>query len=362
MKIGINATKLLAEKKTGVEYYTWSLLSELLRLDQTNEYVLYSPGKLPSGFVSSNVLNVVLPRRSFWTMTALRPYLLRHPVDIFFEPAQILPFGLPQEIKVVTAILDLAFYLYPHSYSPKGYLWSLLSVRQAAGRANRIVAISHQTKKDLVEHFKIIPSKVNVIYPGLPPGFGRSDHIIKPALTAPYFFYAGRIELRKNLDNLVKAFALFQERFPGKSFRLVLAGEEGYGADLVRSVIKELALEGKVIVPGYLEREEIVGFYRNAKGIVFPSKYEGFGFPILESWAADTPLLTSNKGAMKEIAEGAAVLVDSDDIDSIAKGLEELALNSPLRARLVKAGKKRLKDFSWQSAGASLLALFRELR
>lgn len=361
MRIGINATKLLAEKKTGVEYYTWSLLSELLRQDPINEYILYSPEKLPSGFASSNVLNVVLPYRNFWVMTALRSYLLRHPVDMFFEPAQILSFGLPKEVRVVTAILDLAFYLYPHSYSPKDYLWSLLAVRQAVGRADRVVVVSQQTKKDLVKHFKIIPSKVEVIYPGLPPGFGRDDRVVKPTLAVPYFFYVGRIELRKNLDRLVESFALFQERFPGKPFKLVLAGEDGYGADLVRARIQELSLEGKVVLPGYLEREEIVGLYKNAKGVVFPSKYEGFGFPILEAWAADVPLLTSNKGAMKEVAEEAGVLVDSDEVESIAKGLEELAFNGPLRARLVRAGKKRLEEFSWQNAGASLLSVFREL-
>lgn len=361
MIIGIDASKLLTQAKTGVEISTSELIKALLREDQDNTYWLYSPRPLGSNIIQSErVKNIVVLGKRFWTIWALSRELKASPPDVFWSPSNFLPYNLPP--KSVATIHDLAFHLFPQSYSIVSRLLSVWTVGRAIKVATKLLAVSRQTKKDLKRYFNVPGENIEVVYNSL-----RTDFIpqafdfkaIYPDLDK-YFIYVGRLELRKNLPNIIRAFHQLLARVD-EPIKLVLGGSRGYGYKSIERLIKQLGLEGKVVIKDYLSIDHLPTLYQKSLGVVFASRYEGFGLNILEGFAANVPVMTSDLGAMAEVASSAAYLVDPFNIDSIAQGFYELVKNDNLRQRLIDKGRVRLKDFSWQESAKKLIELWKVL-
>ena len=360
MIIGIDASKLSAPHKTGVEVATTDLIKAILRNDPVNQYRLYSALPIDQNLLlNERIQNVVIPGRRFWTQRYLSRELRKNPPDIFWSPSHMLPNFLPA--KSVATVHDVAFRIFPESYPLKDAWLSNLTVRKAARRATKLVAVSQQTKKDLKRYFHIPGENIEVVYHAL-----RSDFIAKeidfstafPKLDK-YFLYVGRVELKKNIPNLLRAFARFSSE--QADVQLVLAGNPGYGYAQIKRLIKKLHLDKKVICLSYVPTDNLPALYAHALGIVLVSRYEGFGFPILEGWASGTPVLTSDIGATAEVAGKAALLVDPRDVVAIQKSLTTLCVDSELRQILIARGKTRLTEFSWDKSAQKMIALWKNL-
>jgi len=360
MIIGIDAGKLLTSAKTGVEVSTAELIKALLKLDQANTYWLYSPAPLPGVELNERVRNIVVPGKRLWTLRSLSGELKRSQPDIFWSPSNFLPFNLPA--KSVATIHDLAFYLYPQSYSIKSRLLSFYALRRAIRASAKLIAVSQQTKKDLKRYFNVPGEHIEVIYHALRTDFNKPDidlTALYPQFTK-YFIYVGRIELHKNLPNIIRGFAKFQKE-ASEPVQLLLAGSAGYGYGRIARLVKRLGLQDSVILKDYVSAEHLPTLYKRSLGLVFASQYEGFGLNILEGFAAGVPVLTSNRGAMAEVAGGAALLVDPDDVGAISDGMLRLYRDENLRRALIDKGRVRLSEFSWERSAQKLIELWKNL-
>ena len=360
MIIGINASKLAVSAKTGVEVSTAELIQALLKLDTENTYWLYSAEPIPGVEFNDRVKNIVVPGKRLWTIWALSRELKQRQPDIFWSPSNFSPSHLPA--KSVTTIHDLAFHLYPQSYPLKSRLLSLYTLKRAIRSSSKLIAVIGATKKDLKRYFNVPGESIEVIYHALRTDFNQPDVDITatyPELTK-YFIYVGRLELRKNLPNVIRAFAEFQKQ-AGTEVKLLLGGHKGYGYGQIIKLIKRLELERSVVIKDYLPAEHLPSLYKSSLGLVFASQYEGFGLNILEGFSAGVPVLTSDLGAMAEVAGGAALLVDPDDVDAISSGMLKLSQDQNLRESLIAKGRARLLDFSWERSAEKLIALWKNL-
>lgn len=362
MIIGIDASKLLSNNKTGVEIATSELIKAVLKQDTDNIYWLYTsqPLKINGLIDGERIKNIIVPGKKLWTLWALSRELKKNPPDIFWAPSHFLPYNLPP--KSVATIHDLAFHLYPKSYSLKARWLSNFAVKRAIKLASKLIAVSRQTKKDLKNHFNVPGESIEVIYHALRTDLKETPFDFEktyPKLDK-YFIYVGRLELRKNLLNILIAFSIFNSQID-QSVKLVLGGSKGYGFNRVKRLINKLKLEDKVVILGYIPGNHLPALYKRSLGLIFASRYEGFGLNILEGFAAKVPVMTSNFGAMSEIAGNAALLVDPFDVNSIAKGFNQLYSNKNLRQSLIDKGSNRLKEFSWERSAKKLINLWRNL-
>ena len=362
MIIGIDASKLLSNNKTGVEIATSELIKAVLKQDTDNTYWLYTPQPLKTnGLIDGErIKNIVVPGKRCWTLWALSKELKKNPPDIFWSPSNFLPYNLPE--KSVATIHDLAFHLYPKSYSLKARWLSMFALKRAIKSATKLVAVSRQTKKDLKNHFNIPGENIEVIYHALRTDLKEHSFDFEKIYSqlGKYFIYVGRLELRKNLLNILIAFSVFSSQID-QSVKLVLGGSKGYGFNRIQKLIKKLNLKDKVIIQGYIPNDHLPALYKKSLGLIFASRYEGFGLNILEGFAARVPVMTSNFGAMSEIAGNAALLVDPFDVNSIARGFNQLYSNKDLRQSLVDKGSVRLREFNWEKSAKKLIDLWQNL-
>lgn len=366
MKLGIDAHKFAAARPTGTERYSAEVIEALIRTrDPRDEITLYTSRPLEHSWPHGVQIREIrhLPPIHPFTYVGLSRELQSRPVDLLFVPAHELPLRPPRS---VVTIHDVAFRKYPEAY---GLLarWRLeWSTRRSLERAWRIVAISEATKRDLVDLYGADPAKIRVIHPGFTPsGFHpdkrKSDETLRRLRLerGHYFFYVGRIEAKKNLERLIKAFNA--GRKSGEiSWRLVLAGAPGSGTERIEEEVRRLRLESEVIRPGYISEKDRQILLHAAGAQVVPSLYEGFGFPVLEAFGAGVPVLASTGGSLPEVAGDAALLVPPIDTASFKTGMIRLEHDEGLRNELIKKGRARMAEFNWDKAGAALWQLFRE--
>ena len=230
----------------------------------------------------------------------------------------------------VVTVQDLSFEWDPGLMSPRDRFMFRTFVPRSARRADRVLAISERTKRDLIEHYGIPERKIVVTPLGVDPTF-RPNGTTPDA--PPYALFVGGIQPRKDPLTAIEALALVDG-----DLRLVLVGDEKRGGDEVRSAIERLGLERRVELAGYVEHEGLASLYRGAACLVFPSRYEGFGLPVLESMASGTPVVASKAGAVPEVAGDAAVLVEPGDPEALAEGIRQaLADRDRLRRRRARA-------------------------
>ena len=226
-----------------------------------------------------------------------------------------------------------------------------VQAREAAARADLIVAVSEFTRGQVISLLGIDPARVRVVHHGLralsvPPGAIREKVILS----------AGAIQKRKNIARLIEAFEAVD-----KDWRLVLIGSDGYGAESIHARIASSPARERISVLGYVSAQELAAWYARAKIFAFPSLDEGFGIPILEAMAAGVAVLTSNRSAMPEVAGDAALLVDPEDSESVTSALRRLTEDADLRAELARRGAGRARQFTWGNAVSETWNVYCEL-
>jgi len=222
--------------------------------------------------------------------------------------------------------------------------------RNAASRADAIIAVSQFTANQVVALLGVEPGRVRVIHHGIRglayPAMDRQNIILN----------VGALQKRKNIVRLVEAFETVD-----RSWQLVLAGSSGYGASDILARVAASPASDRISVTGYVAPQELAAWYAKAKIFAFPSLDEGFGMPVLEAMAAGTPVLTSNRSALPEVAGDAAILVDPESSEALGQKLRDLTGDENLRADLSQRGVERSRVFTWEKAVAETWNLYREL-
>lgn len=371
MRIGIDCRLW---NQTGVGRYTRNLISHLAEIDKTNSYILF--------FRDEEFNNVELPGENFEKhKAAMRwhtikeqiylPFLLqRYKLDVVHFPY----FSVPTHYqgKFIVTIHDLILDHFDTGeastlpwivYKAKRLAYKYV-IHTTAAKAKKIIAVSHATKKEIIDHIHINSNKIDVIYEGVGQEISydklqiSKNSTISVVRDVPYFLYVGNAYPHKNLARLIEAFTLLVEERP-EELKLVLAGKEDYFYKNLREFVKQIGIEKSVIFCGEVTDEELSLLYKNAQALVLPSLMEGFGLPGLEAMKVQCLVMASAIPAFKEIYKDAAIYFDPMDIVTIKKQLVYvLSLDKKMRETYSKAGIARSKMFSFETMAKETLAIY----
>jgi glycosyltransferase involved in cell wall biosynthesis len=337
---------VLGRQRTGDESYVSALLRELPLLDDELRFaaVTRHPERVPEG-----VEPIELRARSqAWRMAWSLPRALRRvrPGVAHFQHVVAPRSGSP----TVLTIHDLSFERDPKLMGPRDRFFFRTMVPRSVRRADRVIAVSDQTKRDLVQTYGVDAHKISVIPNGVDEAFSPDG----PAGDGtPYVLFVGALQPRKDPVAAIEALSLADS-----DLRLVLVGPDKGAAAEARRAVARLGLNGRVDFAGHVEKTTLAALYRGAEALVFPSRYEGFGLPVLEAMASGTPVVASSAGAIPEVAGDAAVLVGPGDPVALADGIEHALAD---RDRLVRAGLERARLYSWTTTAERTVAVYREL-
>jgi len=371
MLIGIDASRSVAQERTGTENYSLNLIRHLLALESDHRYRLYfnRPPFIPPNFGgerggASALRPCDLRVMSFprlWTHLRLSWEMARRPPDLLFVPAHVLPIVHPD--RSVVTVHDLGYLCYPEAHRPLDRIYLDLSTRYNARAATHLIADSSATKRDLIQRYGTDPNKITVVYPGYdeatfqPVRDEEAIEAIKAryGIAGDYILFVGTLQPRKNLIRLIEAFASVQGGKYASQLRLVIAGKKGWLYQEIFRRVEELDLRGTVLFPGYIAAGDLPILLSGARLFVFPSLYEGFGLPVLEALACGTPVVCSHTSSLPEVAGDAALLVDPLDVEGLAAALERVLGDEELRAELIERGFEQVRKFSWERCARETL-------
>jgi glycosyltransferase involved in cell wall biosynthesis len=351
IKVHFDVTPLTGQKLTGIGVYSKYLIRGVCRLPGVECSASYRVSRFKKRALVRQ--HVQLPTQVYLPVIAgvLPAYQIFHGPDFRVPPTCF-------RKKVVT-IHDMAIFeegLTDAQFARQGRARFIHSLR--SGRPDHVIVISEFTRQAFVARFPEWAFRTSVVHLGM-------DHIeISPVQPPapypfPYLLFVGTVERRKNVDGIIAAFGAIARTYP--DLRLVIAGGKGYEADLILGGIAETPAPERIIYRGFVSDQERTALYRHARCLVYPSRYEGFGIPILEAMRLDCPVITSNCGAMQEVSGGAALHADPRRPDSIAEALVALLEDDALRQRLVAAGQERVRAFTWAQCALNTLNVYQKL-
>jgi alpha-1,3-rhamnosyl/mannosyltransferase len=283
----------------------------------------------------------------------LGPRLHRRAVDVYHAAAARAPVRRIS-IPLVLSLYDVAPFEVPLLQGTSRGRRLRATIRHGVERARWIVVPSESVRRELAAHLPEAAAKTVVIPLGVDRVFGMARRT--PA-TVPTFVSVATLERRKNLSVLIQAFTVVAARHPRARLRLI--GQPGPAHSQIRARLAQLGLEGSVSLEGYSTDADVARAYAQATAIVYPSLYEGFGLPILEAMASGAPVVTSDRGAMREVAGGAALLVDPCDPEAVASAMLRVIDDDALRSRLEGAGRERAARFTWERCAQGHTLLYR---
>lgn len=361
LHIAIDASRATIERVTGTEYYARKLIEHLIlhneMLDTPHNLSLFfrdEPAQdlFPS---SDHVQYHVIPFPRMWTHVRFAASIWLQQPDVTFVPAHTLPLNFLG--KAVVTVHDLGYKVFPqaHPESQRNYLdWS---TKHSANRATRILADSQATADDLQHFYNISQDKIRVVYPGVerPPDGEILNLFNKYNLPSRYFLFIGTLQPRKNIERIVQAFDMWQNANPKHSYGLVLAGKKGWLYD-------EAWVKGvkNVHVPGYIDDEDKGILIQQAVALVFPTLYEGFGFPVVESMLWQTPVIASKTSSLPELVGDAGILVNPEEVNEIAAAMDMITQHNLLRRKLIVKGMLQAQQFTWERAAEQTMQVLIE--
>ncbi|MCK5413402.1 MAG: glycosyltransferase family 4 protein [Candidatus Pacebacteria bacterium] len=377
MIIGIDIRMLARGTRSGIEEYTINLLSNMLKLDSNIQYKLFYNGykKVDLKYDFLKLLNVELkefkiPNRlldfSFQYFSYPKVDKLLGGVDVFFSP-HIFSAPVSKNCKTVTTFHDLSFANHKEFYSlGKNYWHFSMNPKKKARKSDKIIAVSNSTKNDLMKIYKIDFEKIKVVYSGInkeqTAENNESEVRKKYNLSEKYILYLGTIEPRKNIVSIIKAFEKLKYSITDKSLKLIIAGSKGWLYKNVFEVAENSKYKKDIIFAGFIDDEDKTTLYRLAEIFVYPSFYEGFGFPPLEAMQNKTPVITSNLSSLSEAVGDAAIMVNPYNIDELARAMENLLSDENLKNNLIEKGIQRTKKFSWQKCAEETLDVLKSVK
>jgi glycosyltransferase involved in cell wall biosynthesis len=387
MRICVDIRCLMEGRRTGVEEYTLGILKNLLLLDKKNVYVLFFNSwknpvfdfsyfsqfknvRLKKSRVPNKILNFF-----FWYLGWPKIDRLAGGADVVFMPNII--FGsVSRRVKLVVTIHDLSFERHGEYFSRKRKWWHLfINTKKICDRADKIIAVSASTKNDIMGLYEIKEEKIEIIPSAAGEKFrviSRNDAklvVVKEKYRLPYKFILNlsTIEPRKNISGVVQAYAALQKYAHENNnaelakYKLVIAGERGWLGEKIYDEINRSEYKESIQVVGSVLDEDKEYFYNLASLFVYPSFFEGFGFPPLEAMQCGVPVIASNNSSLPEVVGNAGILVDPDRPDEIYRAMKEILENRELREILIKKGLERAKEFDWKKTAQKTLEIFNEV-
>jgi len=383
MIIGIDI-RSIGKKQTGGEAVFFNLVKNLALIDNKNEYKLFtdiseeaviSKIKKDLGIENKPAFEVIslvavspLRNKFGWNVWTLPKYLRKNPVDIY-HTQYITPFFVPKRTKIVTVIHDISFNFFPQFIKLADLFFLKTLIPLSLKRADKIIAVSKFTCDEIVKYYEIDPRKSDWIYNAVADNFSKEDTLPekldtirkKYDLPEKFILYIGTMQPRKNLPVMVEAYAKIKNIIP--EIKLVLVGGKGaYNFDKnIGKTIHKFHLSADVVFPGFVPEEEKPAFFKLAKAFCFPSRYEGFGIPVLEAFAAGTPAVISDIAPHREIAGKGALFFDPKDTNDLAEKLKQIIQDENLRNKLVEKGKMQARKFSWKNSAEKMLDIYNKM-
>jgi len=291
-------------------------------------------------------------------------YALSDRLDVFYSTDYLGPI-LPMPCKTVITVHDIIPIVFPHVTTLKHQVVGRCLLPWSLRNADRIIAVSHATRQDIHNHINLKQDKVSVVYEGKNPQFYPRQSDVETIHEVgrrygigerPYVLFLGTLEPKKNLVNLVKAYAKLPPTLQ-EQYLLVLGGNIGWDNSKLNDTIKGLHIEERVRRIGFVEEKDLPCLISGARAFCFPSLYEGFGLPVLESMACGCPVVTSNNSSLPEVAGTACLLIDPYNECEISAALERLLSDDVLHAELKNRGMQQADKFSWDKAAGEVFEL-----
>jgi len=323
MKIAIDATSIpQGTKKGGVACYILNLLENISEIDNKNKYFIFIKSEDLSlinfrannfDFIACNINSKC--KRLIWEQTILVQSLKRLQIELIHSPHYTIPYNIKLCKRVVT-FHDMTFFLFPKMHLISKRLLFKKIIPLSSTYSDAIICVSENTAKDAIQILEITPDKIKIIPLGVDSRFKKIDDInllkatkAKYNISGNFIFYLGTLEPRKNIDKLISAFKLVLNRGT-LDHKLVIGGEKGWDYKKLFNQVTALNLNDRIVFTGFIPDKDLPLLYNAADLFVYPSKYEGFGIPVLEAMACGTPIISSNVSSLPQIVEEAGILVN----------------------------------------------------
>jgi len=366
MRIAVNTRLLLPGKLEGIGWFAHEALRRIVAAHPEHQFIYFFDRPYAGQFVHGpNVTPVVLPPPTrhpilyrIWFDWMLPRALRKHRADVFLSPDGYL--SLRTDVPQLPVMHDLNFEHFPKDLPPAYSRYYRNRFPRFAKKAARIVTVSEFSKQDIVTTYGIPAEKIDVVYNGIGSVFAplseEEKGIERKRLTdgLPYFACVGSLHPRKNIARLLEAFDRFAE--VNADARLVIVGEAFWWDERMKAAWKVMRHADKVVFTGRLEQTELHRVMADALALVFVSYFEGFGIPVAEAMRCGVPVIAANSTSLPEVAGDAAIYCDPFDITNIAKAMEKLWNDTPLRARLAEAGIERSIRYNWDRTAEGLWA------
>ncbi|HEU4509585.1 MAG TPA: glycosyltransferase family 1 protein [Pyrinomonadaceae bacterium] len=363
MRIGIDGIPL-ASAKTGIGHYTLELSHALAGIDPDDEFQLITPIPLASDDnLPRNLRKVHAPKRKLWWVAGLPLYIRGSSLALFHGTNYDIP--LWSQCPTVLSIHDLSLLLYPQTHLKHLVRRARYRLPLMARNATRIITATEHVKKEVAEHLGVEAAKISVTpyaprrdFQPMPPG--EADEVRRRlGIEDVFILFVGTIEPRKNLITLLRAFKETQMNTDLKP-QLVIAGQEGWLMGEMSNYIEREGLNSRIAFTGYIADQDLRAFYSSCAVCVYPSLYEGFGFPPLEAMSCGAPVIAADVPSLHETVGQAALRVPPADVQQLARALVEMLTDEQQRAHFARAGREWAAQFTWERTARLTLDVYRD--
>ena len=366
MHIAVNVRFLLpGDKLEGIGRFTLETLRELVRQQPQHTFHFLFDRPFDERYrLGPNVVPHVLspPARHpllwvAWFEGAVARWLARHRPAVFLSPDGFTT--LRTTVPRVTVLHDLAFEHFPQDVDRLVLAYYRYFTPRFARASARLVAVSEATKQDITARYGTDPARISVVYNAVDAHFRPQPDAVNQATREryaagrAYFLFVGALQPRKNLTNLLRAFDAFKTA-TNSPVKLLIVGRTAWKTGPIFDVYQQLRHRSDVHLTGRVTDEELVALYAAARATCYVPYFEGFGIPVIEAQACDSPVITSNCSSLPEVAGGAACLVDPFSVESITAGLVQVEASDAYRQELIEGGRRNVQRFSWAESARRL--------
>ena len=367
MRIAIDG-QLMVGNKTGMGMYSYNILRYWEK--GKDEIIIYVPEPLPAHYQSimdEKGFKVKILHKSnyfIWEQIILPRAVKKDKVDLLWCPYITAPIFPPCPISVVihdTIYMEVKLKSAPTLYKKMGLIYRRLTAPIAAKKAISVATVSEYAKRQVCKFFPVVKNKIFVVPSGIDPSEGlnsieKCKFFAANNIDEKYILGFGSLEKRKNSIRLIKAFERLDNEIK-KKYKLVLFGFRGYKESIDKKYIEEHNLVNSVIPLGYVSDKEKRTLYESCSVFVFPSLSEGFGLPVIEAYAAQVPVITSNTTSLPEVAGDGALLVNPKNVSEISSSISKILLNEELATKLICQGKRQFQKYRWEYSSAKMQKL-----